>query len=91
MNKDEKVKYDCKECVNYDCCSHCANGCSLFKKRVNIVLEVDGFRHVLKPDDKCCICPRCSLVKFCIERTKALCVVLGAGYKFHFELENDEG
>lgn len=84
-----KSKYTCYECVSYDSCSHDLEmTCSLFKKRENIVLEIDGVRHVLKPDDRCCICPHCSLLKFCMARSKFVCSMFANSGKFHFELEN---
>lgn len=56
-----------------------------------IVLEIDGVRHVLKPDDRYCICPHCSLLKFCMVRSKFACFMFADGGKCHFELENNEG
>lgn len=87
MNKEEKVKYDCNECVNYDCCSHCRNGCSLFVKRHKIVLEIDGVRHVLTKDDKTNFCSCCSLKEFCDVNRGVLCVALDDNNLYHFELE----
>lgn len=90
MNKEEKVKNDCKECVNYDRCSHCLNGCSLFVKRRNIVLEIDGARHVLKEDGKRNVCSCCSLNGFCNVNREVICVALDDNGLYHFELENNE-
>lgn len=90
MYKEEKEKYDCNECVHYDCCCHSFNGCSQFEKRVNIVLEIDGVRHVLKPDDRCCICFHCSLLNFCMARSKFVCSMFANSDNFHFELEKNE-
>lgn len=90
MNKEEKVKYDCKECVNYDCCSHSLNGCSLFKKKQHIVLEIDGVRHVMKPVTKPLVCFRCSLRGFCIDRSNLICNVLAGRAHFTFEFENND-
>lgn len=87
MNKEEKVKYDCKECVDYDCCSHCLNGCSFFEKRHEIVLEIDGVRHVLKEDGKKNVCSACSLKDFCDAKRGAICVALDDNRLYHFEIE----
>ena len=87
MNKEGKEKYDCKECVNYDFCSHCLNGCSLFVKRHEIVLEIDGVRHVLTQDGKKNVCSCCSLKYFCDAKRGAICVALDENRLYHFEIE----
>lgn len=91
MNKEGKEKYDCKECDHYDYCSHALNGCSLFKKKHHIILEIDGVRHVLIEDSISNLCSCCSLKGLCDQSCGAVCVALDASRLNHFEPENNEG
>lgn len=86
MNKEEKVKYTCHDCF-YACHRTSNEICDKFKKRIKIVLEFDGVRHVLKSDVRVDTCYLCSLRETCFNKDYCICDLLdGHGYGY-FELE----
>ena len=52
----------------------------------NVVVEVDGERHVPVPDNSIMCAGDCSLYSLCHERTTGpgLCIVFQVGYNYHF-------
>lgn len=52
----------------------------------NVVVEVDGVRHVPVPDNCITCAGDCSLYSLCHERQTGpgLCIVFQVGYNYHF-------